>query len=292
MPKPTCPSTGAQPNSGSAKRGTSGTRTQPTQFSRKHQLGFIEDLALGHRCETFQYLHSSFLHYDMIDSQPSISAYPYCTPHSKTPGAFPNQLEKLHLGQSRPIKQKQVTSRNDQHSGTDTLKKNICNGNDFALFSPFADSSELDLRLLGRGKVTDQLPSHSACPFCNQPVKSAGALANSRDKIHTGQSLPIKWKQGILSNNQSSETSSLGENMSGGNLYYAMRNVYANYSELTDLIPTSCDKDEGCEEMLYSDNSLFADQVNNSSNTNALFDHTIHFPVDREAGKAVVSYLF
>ena len=44
--------------------------------------------------------------------------------------------------------------------------------------------------------------------------------------------------------------------------------------------------------MLYGDDSLVRDRVNHSSDTNPLFDDTIHFPVDCEAGKIVATYSF
>ena len=165
-----------------------------TQFSHKHLPGFIEDLGLGNRRKTFQSPYSLFPRYDMMGSRPSISACPFCTQPFKSPWAFANHLEKVHLGQSQPIERKRVTSRDDQRSGTDTLKENINKGNDVALSSPFADYSKIDLIPLGRGKVMDLRPSHSACPFCNRPFKSHGAFANHLEKIHPGQSLPIKQK--------------------------------------------------------------------------------------------------
>ena len=269
-----------------------GTRTQPTEFSCKHQPGFIEDSALGNGRETFQSLRSSFLCYDMMDSRPSISACPFCTQPFKSPGAFANHLKKVHPGQSHPITGKRATSRNDQRLRTDTLEENISTSNDVALCSPFADYSELDLIPLGRGKVMDLRPSHRACPFCNRPFKSPGSFANHLEKIHPGQSLSIKRKQATSSNNQSSETISLGENISGGNLYDALCSQFADYSELTDLIPRCRDKDERREEMPYGDDSPVRDRVNDASDANALFDDTIYFPVDREARKVVAPYPF
>ena len=158
--------------------------------------------------------------------------------------------------------------------------------------SPLADYSELDLILLGRGKVMDLRPSHSACPFCNRPFKSPGAFANPLEKIHSGQLLPNKQKRAISSNNQSSETTSLGENISGGNFCDALCSQFADYSELTDLIPPGRDKDERREEMPHGDDSLLVVQVNDSSEANALSEDTIHFPVDREAGNVVATYPF
>ena len=44
--------------------------------------------------------------------------------------------------------------------------------------------------------------------------------------------------------------------------------------------------------MLYGNDILVGDRVNNSSYANALFNDTIHFPVHREAGKVVAPYHF
>ena len=162
------------------------------------------------------------------------------------------------------------------------MKENISEGNDVALCSVFADYSQLDLIPLGRGKVMDLRPSHSACPFCNRPFKSPGAFANHLKNIHPGQSLPIKRKRATSSNNQSPETTSLRENITGGNLCDASCSRFADYSKLTDLIPPGRDKDQRHEEMIYGDNSLVGDRVNDSSNANPPFDDTTHFPVDRE----------
>ena len=71
-----------------------------------------------------------------------------------------------------------------------------------------------------------------------------------------------------------------------------MCSPFTDYSELTDLIPPGRDKDERREEMPYGDDSLVGDWVNDSSDVNALFDDTIHFPVYREAGKVVAPYPF
>ena len=131
-----------------------------------------------------------------------------------------------------------------------------------ALCSPLADYSKLDLRPLDPGKVMDLRPSHSACPFCNRPFKFPGAFANHLKKIHSGQSLPIKWKQATSSNNQSPETTSLGENISGGNLCDAFCSQFADYSELTDLIPPSHNKDERYDKKLDCKNSPVGNRVN------------------------------
>ena len=56
--------------------------------------------------------------------------------------------------------------------------------------------------------------------------------------------------------------------------------------------PSGGDKDERCEEMPYSDESLIGDRVNDSSDANPLLNDTIHFLVDREAGKVVAPYTF
>ena len=71
-----------------------------------------------------------------------------------------------------------------------------------------------------------------------------------------------------------------------------MCSQFADYSELTDLIPPGHDQDERREEMPYGDDSLVGDRVNDSSDANALFGDTIHFPVDREGGKVVGLYPF
>ena len=140
--------------------------------------------------------------------------------------------------------------------------------------------------------MMDSRPSISACPFCTQPCKSAGVFANHLEKVPPGQSQTIKWKRATSSNNQSSETTSLGKNISRGNLGNALCSQFADYGELTDLIPPGRDKDKRLEEMLYSGDSLVGDRVNDSSDENALFDDTIHFPVDCEAGKVVAPYPF
>ena len=44
--------------------------------------------------------------------------------------------------------------------------------------------------------------------------------------------------------------------------------------------------------MPYGDDTLVGNQVNDLLDTNALFDDTIHFAVDREAGQVVAPYLF
>ena len=117
--------------------------------------------------------------------------------------------------------------------------------------------------------------------------------------------MPIERKLAISSDDQSPETTSLSRNISGGNLHDALCSQFAAYSELADLIPPGCVKDErhyseltnvippGCdkdnrrEEMLSGDYSLVGDHVNDSSDANPLFDNTIHFPVDWKAGKVV-----
>ena len=138
----------------------------------------------------------------------------------------------------------------------------------------------------------DLQTSHSTCPFCNRPFKSPGAYANHRKKIHSGQSLPIQWKRETSIHNHGAETSSLKENISARNLCYALCSQYADYSELTALIPPGRDKNERHEDMLYGDDSLVGDRVNHSSDVNAVFNDTIHFSEDREAGKVVASYPF
>ena len=185
-----------------------------------------------------------------------------------------------------------ATLKNNQCSGMDTLKEDISEGNDVALCIPFANYSKLDLIPLSRGKVMDLRPSNSACPFCNWLFKSPDAFANYLEKIHTGQSLPIKWKQAISSNDQTPKMTSLRENISGGNLCDALYSQFADYSELTDLILPARDKDERREKMLHGDDSLVGDRVNDSSDSNPPFEDTIHFPVDREARKVVAPYPF
>ena len=85
---------------------------------------------------------------------------------------------------------------------------------------------------------------------------------------------------------------SLGQNISGGNLCDALCSQFANYSELTELRRPGRDEDERREEMLYCYDSLIWDRVNDISDANALVDDTIHFPVDYEAGKVVAPYPF
>ena len=174
----------------------------------------------------------------------------------------------------------------------DTLKENISKRNDVALCSLFTDYNELDLIPLGRSKMIDLRPSHSACPFCNRPFKSFGAFANHLAKIYPSQSVPIEQKRETLGHNQSWETTSLGQNIKGGNLCDAFCSQFDDYSKLTNLIPPSLDKDERHEEILYGDDSMVGDQANDSSDANALFDNTIHITVDHEAGKVVASYPF
>ena len=130
------------------------------------------------------------------------------------------------------------------------MKENILEGNNIALSSPFADYSKLDLIPLSCSKVMDLRPSHSLCQFCNRPFKSPGAFANLLEKIHPGQSLPIKSKWAISSNDQSPETTSLGENISGGNLCDVLCSQVADDRELTNLIPPGRDKDDRREKML------------------------------------------
>ena len=186
-----------------------------------------------------------------------------------------------------PVERKRATSSNEKSSETDSLKENnIHQGNNFVLSSPFANYSELGLIRLG---LKDSRPSISACPFCNQPFKSPGAFATHLEKRHSGQSLPIKQTRATSSNDHNSETASLKENSGEVNMRETLCSLFADYSELSDLIPppSGGDKDERCEEMPYSDESLIGDQVNDSSEANPLLNGTIHCLVDHEAGKVV-----
>ena len=199
----------------------------------------------------------------MMDLRPSISACPFCTKPFKSAGAFANHLEKIHPGQSLPVKlpvkRKRATSSNEKSSETDSLKENnIHEGNDVVLSSPFADYSELGLIPLG---LMDSRPSISACPFCNRPFKSPGAFATHLEKRHPGQSLPIKQTRATSSNDHNSETASLKENSGEVNMRETLCSLFADYSELSDLIPppSGGDKDERREEMPYSDESLIGD---------------------------------
>ena len=102
----------------------------------------------------------------------------------KSASAFANHLEKIHPGQSLPVKlpvkRNQATSSNEKSSETDSLKENnIHEANDFVLSSPFGDYSEVGLIPLG---LKDSRPSISACPFCNRPFKSPGAFATHLEK--------------------------------------------------------------------------------------------------------------
>ena len=170
-------------------------------------------------------------------------------------------------------------------------ENNIHEGNHFVLNSPFADYSELGLIPLG---LKDSRPSISACPFCNRPFKSPGAFATHLKKRHTGQSLPINQTWATSSNNHNSETASLKENSGEVNMRETLYSLFADYSELSDLIPPPFggDKDERGEVMPYSDESLIGNPVNDSSDANTLLNDTIHFTVDREAGKIVAPYPF
>ena len=175
----------------------------------------------------------------MMDLQPSISSCPFCTKPFKSAGAFANHHEKIHSGQSLavklPVKRKRATLGNKKSSETDSLKENnIDEGKDFVLSSPFADYSELGLIPLG---LKESRPSLSSCPFCNRPFKSPGAFATHLEKRHPGQSLPIKQTRATSSNDHNSETASLKENSGEVNMREILCSLFADYSELSDLIP-------------------------------------------------------
>ena len=126
--------------------------------------------------------------------------------------------------------------------------------------SPFADYSELDLISLGCDKVMNLRPSIGACPFCNRPYKSPSAFATHLEKIHTGQSLRIKRKRAKSNNDESSETTSLRENTGEGDMCDTLSSLFADYSELSDLIPPpGRDKHQRREEMPYGDDILIGD---------------------------------
>lgn len=57
-------------------------------------------------------------------------------------------------------------------------------------------------------------------------------------------------------------------------------------------MPLGHDKNKRGAEMLYSDGGPVGDRVKVSSDTNPLFEYTIPFPVDREAGEVVTLYPF
>ena len=84
------------------------------------------------------------------------------------------------------------------------------------------------------------------------------------------------------------------ENSGEVNMLETLCSLFADYSELSDLIPppSGGNKDERREEMPYSDKSLIGDRVNDSSDANPLLNDTIHFPVDREVGKVLAPYPF
>ena len=82
----------------------------------------------------------------------------------------------------------------------------------------------------------------------------------------------------------------LGENISGGNLCNLLRSQFAYYSKLTDRIPPGHDKDKRHNEMLYGNDCVVGDHVNDSLDANLPLDDTVQFPVHCEAGKVVTSY--
>ena len=181
----------------------------------------------------------------MMDLHPSISSCPFCTKPFKSAGAFANHLEKIHPGQSLPVKlpvkRKRATSSNEKSSETASLKENnIHEGNDFVLSSPFADYGELGLKPLC---LKDSRPSISACPCCNRPSKSPGGFATHLEKRHAGQCLPIKQTRATSSNDLNSETASLKEIIGEVNMRETLYSLSADYTELSDLIPPPCGGD-------------------------------------------------
>ena len=138
-------------------------------------------------------------------------------------------------------------------------------------------------------------PVISACPFCNQPFKSTGALSNHLEKKHPKlEHHRSIWKRVNSptagdNNDKLDATVSLTDVRSHLSIDDALRQLFSEFSDFT--LQDEIDKlQEWQEEIPYS-RDILEPESTPSDITEPIGDIT-SFPVKREAGKVISAHPF